>query len=176
MTEATVSNAATIEAIVADVKENWTTGGGLTWAGSDVIRQGEGALRFLLTVPARTTVDLQLELESWWSAENNADTGAEGDICGEVCAAIREELEHRRASPELEALEIRATSGHSGPRGNMRLFDSLEEARNHADATPWGRVEVFDPEADTYAQEHRGSCYSWKFNAPPAGKGRWVTV
>ena len=43
MTEATVSNAATIEAIVADVKENWTTGGGLTWAGSDVIRQGEGA-------------------------------------------------------------------------------------------------------------------------------------
>ena len=168
-----------IEAIIKDVESSWRANdGGLTWAAGDVIGLGKNAIRFIDTIPTLTSTMLRVAMEDWYQSQFDGSTGAESDICFEVCAAIRAELDRRGAPLTLSGLRFRAHNGCTGA-SSVQEFSDLTEAREFSRSRYGdGWVRVWDDDADRYPREHRGSLFSWRFNDPiePVGKGCWVKI
>ena len=179
MNQTTTSTEA-IQEIIEDVESSWRANdGGLTWAAGDVISLGKSAIRFIdTTIPTLTNTMLRVAMEDWYQGQFDGSTGAESDICSEVCAAIRAELDRRGAPLISSGLRFRAHNGGTGA-SSVQEFSDLTEAREFSRSRYGdGWVRVWDEDADRYPQGHRGSLFSWRFNDPvePVGKGCWVKV
>ena len=181
MTNATVFIAAeaAILATIEDVESSWRADdGGLTWAAGDVIGLGRSALRYIAGITGRSTTLLRIDLEDWYQGQFSGSTGAEADICGEVCRATGDELRRRGAPVTLDGLRFKAQDGSTG-KSSVRDFTDLREAREYSRSRSGpGWVQVWDDEAERYPAEHGGSLYSWPFSAPiePVGTGAWITL